>query len=163
MPVLIRAAHPGGHLPAQKKEALIMCRTGGRRCPSSRSAPDGGTRGQPRPAAGQAGDTPPEPTVINYAAPTATVGGQYGDVRIGGGITLGPSGVVISGPVTGTPSAEPTARQAAAAEAAAARALAAAGDALRAASHAAAEGGAVNVAGDGDVIAFQVGGITYRR
>ena len=153
-----------------------MCRTGGRRCPSSRSS-DGGTRGQRNDAsAGQRGDTsPPDdtgtddtlargPSVINYAAPTASVGGQYEDVHMGG-ITLGPAGVVITGPVTGTPSAPLTPGQAAAAESAAARTMAAAEDAAQAARSATrdpAGGDTVAVVGDGDVIAFQIGGRNYR-
>lgn len=80
-----------------------MCRTGGRRCPSSRTRASGGTRGQrTKPAATRAstppaGDTPgpasgtPAPTAtpapFNYAAPGATVGMQVppGDTPPGGG------------------------------------------------------------------------------
>lgn len=164
-----------------------MCRTGGRRCPSSRPAARGGTRGRSRATAGQQGDTapggsaaapppggnhpdssaapPPRPAGFNYAAPTATVGGQYQDAHIHGGITLTPGGIVITGPITGTPSAEPTPAQAAAAEAAAARAVETAREAARAARESArtrAPGDTANVAGDGDVIALQIGGRTYR-
>lgn len=146
-----------------------MCRTGGRRCPSSSPSSRGGTRGRPRPAAGQQGDTattPPPPRGLNIVTGNATVGGQYDDVQIHGGITLTPGGVVITGPVTGTPSAEPTAGQVTAAEAAAARAMETASAALRAAQDAARSGhtgvNTPNVAGDGDVIAIQIGGRTYR-
>jgi hypothetical protein len=131
-----------------------MCRTGGRRCPSSRTRARGGTRGQPRPA------------VLNIVTGNASVGGQYDDARIHGGVTITPSGVTITGPVTGTPSAQPTAGQAAAAEATAARAMQTARNAARAASDAArtghAAGDTANAAGDGDVIAAQIGGRTYR-
>lgn len=178
-----RGTHPA--ITTEGKPA--MCRTGGRRCPSSSPSSRGGTRGRPRPAAGQHGDTTPPgrtgtpppggtgngntattppPRGLNIVTGNATVGGQYDDVQIHGGITPTPGGGVITGPITGTPSAEPTAGQAAAAAAAAARAMETASDALRAAEDAArsghTEGDTPNVAGDGDVIAIQISGRTYR-
>jgi hypothetical protein len=141
-----------------------MCRSGGRRCPSSRPRSRGGTRG--RPAAGQPGDTtpasstpPPHPAAVNIATGNATVGGQY--TSFAGSVTVTPAGVTVTG--TGTPSPAPTPEQAAAAQATAARAMASAREAIRAARESARHadaGDTVNVAGSGQHVAMQIGHVS---
>jgi hypothetical protein len=76
-----------------------MCRTGGRRCPSSRTPSTGGTHGRATP--GQGGDTPPPATPspgqggdtpggahYNIATGNARVGWQADRVIIMGGLTI---------------------------------------------------------------------------
>jgi hypothetical protein len=85
-----------------------MCRTGGRRCPSSRTAASGGTRHHhPTPPASggtpPGGGTPPPsddsaappPRVRNVITGNATVGGQYDEIR--GDVTITPAGITIGG------------------------------------------------------------------
>jgi hypothetical protein len=137
-----------------------MCRSAGRRCPSSRPASRGGTRTR-RATPGQPGDTPqpapsppPGPSVVNFANHGATVGVQC--TSFAGSVTFTSSGITV----TGTPADQPAPAQAGASHAYDARAA----DAIRRAAGAAREsvrsaGDTANVAGGNDVVAVQAGSI----